>query len=96
MPATISQSGTWTTLAFDRTVNPKTGPNTRELEDLNLTAFNSGLTRGPSPNLPELDAFIQLVADAYSITNGSATTLVKHFMAMKGHRGEPVAREFTP
>ena len=94
MPATISQAGTWTSLNFDRTVNPKTGPQARVADDLNLTQFNSALTRGPSPNFPELDQFIQLVADAYNVSNGTARTLIHHLTSMTLQRGEPTAREY--
>jgi hypothetical protein len=97
MPATIAVTGgTWTSFPFDRTINPKTGPNVRAVEDLNLTQFNSGLVRGPSPNMPELDQFIQLMADNLAISNQTARTLIHTLTKVTLQRGEPVAREYTP
>lgn len=97
MAAVIAQSGTWTVFPFLATdPEGKATRNARSVQGLNLAQFNSALTRNASPNFPELQQFVQLVADAYAIGEQSALVLVRHFLTMELNRGQPQTRDYTP
>ena len=72
MAATITASGTWTTLGVDFSKTPKTGPNTMVGNNLN---FEQGLKQ---QDLPELTQFVQAMADGYGIPFNVAKQVFYH------------------
>ena len=66
--ADITAAGAWTTLNFDTSLIPKT-VNERRLEQIQHDAI-------VEQDLPELDQFIQAMADGYNISNQAATVLM--------------------
>lgn len=60
MAATITATGTWTTINVDFSKTPKTGPNTMVGNSMQLEQLKS-------QDLPELTQFVQAFADGYGI-----------------------------
>jgi hypothetical protein len=60
MPATLTATGTWTPLGVDLTRMSKLHPNVPHSDRMQLEQLKSA-------DLPELVAFIQLMADGYGI-----------------------------
>jgi len=103
MAATISSAGTWTVLDFDPVGNPATfdgqpgavsalkgfhvkgGVNVRTADDMNFERLKEF-------NLPELDQFIQLMADGYNINTQAAWALAYHLVSMAMNRENPTVR----
>ncbi|MHA2313213.1 MAG: hypothetical protein ACXADF_17135 [Candidatus Thorarchaeota archaeon] len=83
MPATISSSGTWTTVSFTTTDIEATDPNTTKMSDID---FSASLR---DTDLSELSQFIQLVATAYSIGFWPAVVLIDNALQIMRNRGVP-------
>lgn len=90
--ATITDSGTWTTLNFPTTDIGPTDPNVPTLPELNVAGDLRDV------DLSELTQFIQLAATAYSISFWSAATLIETALKILKHRDVPAeqSRSFTP
>lgn len=108
MSATISAVGAWTVLDFDPVGDPVTvdgqpgsippanvkgfhvkgGMNVRMAESMNFERLKGG-------NLPELDQFIQLLADGYNINTQSAWALAYQLVSMAMNRQNPVVSQST-
>jgi len=74
MGATLESTGTWTAISFNTTKASKTEANVPNLEDINLESLKDADTGHVT--WPELDQFVQLVADGYNISHWSAAKLV--------------------
>lgn len=87
--ATISSSGTWTTVSFATSdVGASTGnvdPNQLKLSDIDF----AGSLR--DTDLSELSQFIQLVASAYSIQFWPALVLIENALQIMRNRGVPAS-----
>jgi hypothetical protein len=104
--ATISSVGAWTVLDFDPIGDPatvdglpgqtsplkgfhvKAGVNVRRADDMNFERLKNN-------NLPELDQFVQLMADGYNINTQSAWALFYHLVSMAMNRQNPVVSQAT-
>jgi hypothetical protein len=93
MPAIISQSGTWTTLSTPTTGQARTDANDPKL--LNFASSDAAARgyAGPynaSTNIPdEIVQFVQLVANAYSISFWPAAVLVRTWLSGLVNGGAP-------
>lgn len=83
MPATISSSGTWTNVEFNTTDVAKTMANDARLSEI---SFYDSLR---DTDFSELQQFIQLVANAYSIGFWAAAVLVDNALQIMRNRGVP-------
>lgn len=91
MPATISQTGTWTGFTFSATPAGKTKENEPTLASLNLSETLA------NDDFDELRQFITLVANAYSIGWRHALVLVQTALAAMSNRSKPHTQDvYTP
>jgi hypothetical protein len=87
MPATITATGTWTPLNVDFSRMAKTGPNTLHADMMQLEQLKS-------QDLPELNQFIQAMADGYGIHFNTALALFSALWTARINRENPSVSRF--
>lgn len=86
MSATISSSGTWTTItSMDTTAAGKDRQNVPSIENLNFESLK--VATGEGLIMPEVNQFIQLMADGYNIGYWHAAQLLDIYMRMQLNQG---------
>ena len=95
MAATITDSGTWSTIATAE--RPTTqGATIDERYDYDSLVYEEAL-KGNTGGFPELEQFIGLMANAYDITGLAAATRLLKMLEIRQNRGRtPEEREYTP
>jgi len=97
MSATFTVSGTWTPLGVDFTKMAKTGPNVPQITSIVGEALKaaSAATGSPVLGFPELVAFIQAMADGYSIGYNPAKALLYAIMTAEMQKEDPMVTSGT-
>lgn len=87
--ATITSTGTHTVISFSATNSSKTDANVPLLEDID---FDSSLK---DTDWDELKQFVQIIADAYSISFHAATVLIEKGLLILKQRDVPTEQQRT-